>query len=132
MLPPGLSFFSIMRTLRWLFILFQFAWLNVVLPGHTRGVVTVPGSKPAVHACCADDESTSDTAAKPSERGEPTPSDRARCAICYFAAGVTTPPPALLAPTPSGVAELLSLPAPESVLSRDFPPAYHGRAPPVC
>lgn len=59
-----------MRWVHWSIILWQFAWLNVVLPGHTRGSITVPGStsssccsieqempgktpEPAVPACCA-------------------------------------------------------------------------------
>lgn len=117
-----------MRPLRWAFILFQFAWLNVVLPGHTRGSITVPGTKPTAPACCAGHQAGSRT---PAENQQPTPADRANCAICYFAAGMSTPPPVIVAPMPRGVVAILPLPAPEILISSDYPAAYHGRAPPA-
>src|SRR4051794_13144805 len=73
------------RALRILLILTQALWLNVMLPGHTRGSITLSGSKHS--SCCAsknNDSGSKDRA--PSQR------DREHCAICYFAAGLVSPP----------------------------------------
>jgi hypothetical protein len=118
-----------MRLARWLFIAFQFSWMNIALPGHTRGAITLPGAKASEHACCS--AGRSDQSDPTPRQGQPTPSDRARCAICYFAVGISTPPPVLVAPTPNSFVELLPVPAPLDV---EFAPqllTYHGRAPPA-
>ncbi len=71
------------RSVRILFILWQAAWLNVVVPGHTRGAITLPDGVP--HSCCSQNGMQHDQPASP------TQNDRAHCAICYFAAGLSTP-----------------------------------------
>ena len=123
------------------FIGWQALWLNVVLPGHTRGAITLPGAAtPAraeverggaanvAHACCSVPRSHDDV---PAREQAPKPGDRARCAICYFATGLSVPPAIDLAPAPRCAVDLLPVPPPDVVLVRDFPPAYHGRAPPT-
>ena len=41
------------RPFRILLLAFQAVWLGAIVPGHTRGVVTLPGSEPAGGGCCA-------------------------------------------------------------------------------
>jgi hypothetical protein len=78
---------------RWLtisVILFQAAWLNVIVPGHTRGAVQLPGA--TARCCCCDGGGTSDGGAP--KRGTPvTPQQRtSNCAICFFCAHLSLPP----------------------------------------
>src|SRR4051812_19620578 len=79
-----------------LLVIFETFFLNVVVPAHTRGVVTVPGTAPAPACisyrstgCCPSHQSAADGG-----RGEKTPSpeQQSRCAICFFAASLSTPP----------------------------------------
>jgi hypothetical protein len=67
-----------------LFIVWQMAWLNVIVPGHTRGAVTLPSGSGVRVSCCSSDGAKSNPTA-------PTSGQRARCAICYFAAGLSAP-----------------------------------------
>ncbi len=66
-------------------ILFESLWLNVIVPGHTRGIVLVPGAQPVVLLpCCAARE-------EHQKSHDPTPEERGQCAICNFAAHLTVP-----------------------------------------
>jgi hypothetical protein len=121
------------KTLRWCFILFQCVWLNAVLPGHTRGVVTLPGTggdaraSVETHACCAG-------AAKMPEKKNDAPARKPAtgdCAICFFAAHMATPPPAIDPPAPLGLREILPVHAPAPARSLDHRFAYLGRGPPL-
>jgi hypothetical protein len=71
-----------------LLILFQAVWFNVILPGHQRGVVQLPGASGTPSCCCCTD------GGGPGATGTPlTPGDRAKnCAICFFAAHLSLPP----------------------------------------
>jgi hypothetical protein len=60
-----------MRRLAWAVILFQLLWLNVFVPGHTRGAITVAGSDQTTADCCAATKHTSHDA--------PTPDQQRRC-----------------------------------------------------
>jgi hypothetical protein len=118
------------RHFRVAFLAFQFLWLNVIVPGHRRGVVSLPGMECSacaadaghtVHACCPSGPKSP----------QPIPADKAdRCAICFFAARLSptvaidfTHPPLRLI----GVSDL----APELINhSPDFAFTYLGRAPP--
>jgi hypothetical protein len=117
------------RAARAAFILFQFVLLNVALPGHTRGVITLPGYKPDRHevaSCCTGHASKSNSPEQaPSER------DRAHCAVCFFAATVCVPPVHDLRLTELGLADLLPVPPPVVADSIEFRPTYLGRAPPI-
>ena len=77
-------------------ILFQAFWLNVVVPGHTRGSVSMLGdccaSVPAAHAAMSDCCAMSDKPHPPPCRGH-------SCAICSFAAHQSVPP-AIICPPP--------------------------------
>jgi hypothetical protein len=121
----------LIRAARIALVLHLAVWLNVVIPGHTRGRYTVPGSRSsaerAASACCAQ-RST----ARPVERNDqPTPDQRARCAICYFALGLSTPPPIDWEPAPLAALNTLAVPAAVTIDSHPFRHTYFGRAPPA-
>lgn len=65
-----------MRAARWALVIFQFFFLNVFLPGHTRGAITIDG-KSSVASCCE---------GRPGKKHSPTRQDRQCCAVCYLAA----------------------------------------------
>jgi hypothetical protein len=119
-----------MRSIRWSLILFQLLWLNVILPGHTRGSITIPGSKPSCgqvsnsgSGCCS---------AKAKQKSEsPTPEQKSRCAFCYFAMGMSTPPVVEFNHQLFGLLTLLPIPPPEVAESPCIVLPYHGRAPPL-
>jgi hypothetical protein len=123
--PPMLG-----RAARAGFILFQFVLLNVFLPGHTRGMVTLPGSAPSCHekvatSCCSGGAKTADN------KGEPTSSDRARCAVCFFAARVCTITPYEFRLTEMGLCEILPVAQPIIAPTIALHRPYLGRAPPI-
>jgi hypothetical protein len=119
-------------------LLFQAIWLNVIVPGHVRGMITVPGSQPrpttpapaSSGGCCAGSHSPGSSGG---ERGEPTkPPQRAvLCAICQFAARLTPPPVVDLTPPQLELLETLPAIDPAVVASIALLPTYDGRAPPV-
>jgi hypothetical protein len=111
------------RRFTWPLIFFQFVWLNIVLPGHTRGIVTV-GDHCGVASCCAN---------KPAKSGDksPTPDQQKRCAICAFAAALSTPPAIDASLDLLGVGRTMQNVVPISAPSPDLPSANRERAPPV-
>jgi hypothetical protein len=119
------------RALRLAFVLFQALWLNVIVPGHQRGAVALPGEP--CRACepqattagpCCDDA--------PARRNPDQPHrDPARhCAICYFAARVLPPVVVDLTPPPLRLLEVRPVPAPPIRILIPFHPTYDGRGPP--
>jgi hypothetical protein len=78
-------------------VIFEAIWLNVIIPGHTRGAVTMPcgcgGESPVAAACpfCAVEKTAEKTAEKTGHH-VPTPADREHCALCFFAAHLSIPP----------------------------------------
>ncbi|MEA2710270.1 MAG: hypothetical protein QOF78_2871 [Phycisphaerales bacterium] len=124
-----------MSALRWCFILFQCVWLNVVLPGHTRGVVTLAGtdesrgdsrSVAARHECCGGGASR-----RGDEKKSPTPSEKSRCAICFFAANVAPPAPLINPITELRLRQTMPAPAAAVAASVARPVTYLGRGPPL-
>jgi len=119
------------RSLRVALIVFQVFWLNVLLPGHTRGVIVTPGNEQeslldrAAGDCCHPSSSPAKSAPTDSQRRA------AHCAICFFAAHLSTPPVIDLSAPPLGLTETLDSLAPTVVYSASFTPTYLGRAPPV-
>ena len=99
-----------------LLLVFEAIWLNAFLPGHTRGVVTIGES-----ACCASKHKD-----KKSEQQE-----RARhCAVCFFAARLTSSPP-LVAELPP-LAKLDEAPPqhPAALISLNRIAVFDSRGPP--
>lgn len=116
-------------------VLLWFAgWLLLVLPGHKRGIVTLPGAETeqaVAGACCEPVPSCCDTA----EHDCPTPGpiDPAKhCAICFLKSHLTDPPALTLYTPYLGQLDELSFLTESSVLDEiatlDRP---RGRAPPA-
>jgi hypothetical protein len=81
-----------------LLLTFQFWLLNVFIPGHTRGRITL-GAR--CMSCTSHDDKLRAPCA-PADK--PSPSDKSQCAVCYFAAHIASAPPPTIAPAPSGPA----------------------------
>jgi len=123
------------RAMRIAVLLFEVVWLNIIVPGHTRGIVVFhpgPGSSDVCPACAAAGACPFCSSNVPSGSSKnPTPADRANCAICQFMAHLSLPPvydhrPAALKPL-----ELLPLPQPQSRESLVLIDRDHCRGPPV-
>lgn len=114
LIPHRVSF----RVTAILLLIQQAVWLGVIVPGHERGSVRLPGyeaageqaatSCHADHACCAN-KGDRDTHKK-------APADPSHCAICHIAARlvVATPPDFVPAPTDliAAVPEFRATPGP--------------------
>ncbi len=108
------------RPLHILVLLWQAVWLLMIVPGHTRGQIVLPGTydpptatrddgRPGISAlagCCSVTSSTS------SNDGEPEPMSeqrKANCAVCHFAARMSVavalvfvlPPPVVVEEVPA-------------------------------
>ena len=114
------------RSFRITFLAFQVVWLNAVLPGHTRGAVTLDGqlaAEPACHKACGKHEDA---------RGKKQDGGRAkRCAICFHAARLSTAAPIDFTPARLREAGVLDVPAAEGVASVQPLHVYDGRGPPA-
>jgi hypothetical protein len=109
-------------------IIYQFFFFNIVLPLHTRGMITVDGKHTADTACCC---CCGGGASKPVPGSEPSQKDKENCAICYFAAHVMpTPFPNLKLPE-LGLLRILPPPPSVSAVSLDLLLTYQSRGPPA-
>jgi len=116
------------RALRISLLLFQALWLNVIVPGHTRGMVALPGA--ACESCGqAQRECCSSSRADPSHRA-PVRDPASHCAICFFAVRISLPPVIDFTPPRLGLAEILDPPAPRAAVTIRIPLALRDRAPP--
>jgi hypothetical protein len=115
---------------RWLCIavtVLEALWLNVVVPGHQRGCIQIPGA-PAVAACPLCDSAP---ASNPSK--SPAPTNRAdTCAICFFAAHLSVPPAIDLTLPPLQLVGLVQSPGIHNLISRLVQIPFYGRGPPAC
>ncbi|MCC6239030.1 MAG: hypothetical protein IT448_01840 [Phycisphaerales bacterium] len=135
------------RLISILLVLFLGVWLNAILPGHTRGAVTVPSrggeaahQKTAADSCCASTSVSTTVSAccqpppQSTKAGEECQTGRhskaARCALCFYAnlmcpavgVVVSPPPPAFL----KRCAQVSFVEPAASTLFH-----YDGRAPPL-
>lgn len=129
-------------------ILLWFAgWLVVVMPGHTRGVVKLPGAAlaeaasccepaPAEASCCAAERAT--TCCGDVSGGAPKPGDAPiddpakHCAICFLKATLTEPPPVTCCTPFLGELDELAYCVESSIADAVAAPAQlRGRAPPA-
>jgi hypothetical protein len=131
---PSYTHFVLGRITNVLLIIFQALLLNVVVPGHTRGMVTVAGT-------ARSDLSLRDLAGGtrccPTHKGghqdqkkQTTPEERSNCAFCFVAARFTPPPIIDLTP-PLRLAGWVAPPVPAARPAMPFIPFYDGRAPPT-
>src|SRR5262249_10340484 len=104
--------------------LFQAIWLNAVLPGHARGVVSLSGQ--ICPQCCQHDQHGS------SETKQSNPVQRsANCALCSLAARLTLPPTIDLRPPGLGLVEFWNPPIPKIAVKIEPIRTCLGRAPPL-
>lgn len=102
-------------------VVFQSLWLNVIIPGHTRGAITLPGFKSTPDTCCKQD----------SKKQAPSDDRASHCAVCFFAARLSMPVVIDLTPQELALSGEQEAPAPEIVASLDVQLTYRGRAPPI-
>jgi hypothetical protein len=110
-------------------VVFEALWLNVIIPGHTRGCVTMP--------CCSGESAASSSCplcAYP-EKGphhSPTPSDREHCALCFFAAHLSIPPALDLSTPKLLFLHYIGSEAAKHLIARSVLVPFDGRGPPAC
>lgn len=135
-------------------VLLWFAgWLLLVMPGHKRGIVTLPGAEAAQPSCCepkppsccdtaaastspdcdTDRAAGSDCDTDNSTDTDPRPTDPAKhCAICFLKAHLTDPPPlTLYTPYLGELDELAYLTESSISQGQAAPHQLRGRAPPA-
>jgi hypothetical protein len=93
------------RALRWVVLCFATLWFNVLLPVHTRGQISLPGSggrtAARTHACCPTKHASHSGDTPGHCPGSKAPSS-GPCAVCFFMAGLFTPPPVTAVENPAG------------------------------
>jgi hypothetical protein len=127
------------RAFRVAMIVFQAVWLNAILPGHTRGVVTLPGGPDECAACATVVSTATDRCCLTGNRHDlPTdgkvpisPGRAGRCAICHFAARLTIPPTIDLRPPALELAAVRPIEASCRCVSLRFAPPYDACGPPA-
>lgn len=122
------------RTPKIAFLLFQALWLNVIVPGHQRGVVALPGESCATceqAQASSDDCCPMEAKSKPQKAPAPKGDPALHCAICYFAARVTPPETIDLTPPPLRFAHVAPVPEADICTSVATTLTYEGRAPPA-
>ena len=116
-------------------LVFEALWLNVIVPGHRRGVVPLPGEScaacerplaSAAPTCCQSDAARKQHSRSKHDHGDPA----LHCAICYFAARLSPAPFVDFTLPPLRLTR--TLPTPAAELRTTAPPTltYDGRAPP--
>jgi hypothetical protein len=109
-------------------IVFEALWLNVIIPGHTRGCVTMPcgcsegAAAPSCPLCAA---------AEKGSQHAPTPSDREHCALCFFAAHLSIPPTLDLSAPELRFLHYVGPAAARHLFAREVLVPFDGRGPPV-
>lgn len=114
------------------------AWLVVVMPGHQRGIVTLPDAEQtgnqAASCCqpkpsCCGPKATGDCPDTPGDR----PADPAKhCAICFLKAHLTDPPPVTLYTPFLGELDELAFHLETAIADQQTAPdQLRGRAPPA-
>jgi hypothetical protein len=103
-------------------LLYEALFLNVLVPVHTRGAITLNASSGS--SCCASHETRSTPKQAPSEK------DRQNCAVCNFAARMSTPPVICHQLPELGLAQVLPLPTPDVAVSLERALPYLSRGPP--
>lgn len=120
-------------------ILWLAVWFGVVVPGHERGQIVLPGYEAPRHCGTTSASQTASSASTPSTccpvsrpDGDSEPdSPVQRCAICYIVATLTVPPPIDLAPQPTDRVGRVAMARPDRPVSAPAILSYHGRAPPT-
>ena len=124
------------NTLRIAVLVWFSGWLLLVMPGHKRGIVTVPGAELAQAAsCCEPGPPCCDTPVETSccTPEDDRPTDPARhCAICFLKSHLNNPPPVTLYTPFLGELDQLAFFIESSIADDQAAPLrVRGRAPPA-
>lgn len=126
------------KNLRILLLAIFGLWFGIIVPGHERGVITVPGFKPACHGTSCDDVQADAAKARacgdcPTDsRSKESQRERARhCAVCQSVGVLGTPVVILFAPATVELIGCLPLPAYQSVAGIDLSDLTRSRGPPA-
>ncbi|QDU72045.1 hypothetical protein [Mucisphaera calidilacus] len=114
------------RSLRWLSVLWCLLWFAVILPGHQRGAIALPGSPDTPAACplCL--------ITKAANTETPLAPPAGGCMICHLKATITTPPPPVhFDPVVTRLDDLPTLESPSLVQQIDALRIRSDRAPPA-
>lgn len=108
---------------------FMLLWFAVIVPGHQRGVLTVPGSD-ARPACCS--RTGRMTVLKSGEKPQRAPADPAKhCALCRFTATLDAPATPVLDVPESELLDILPIERGGRAWVEPFVCVRQSRAPPV-
>jgi hypothetical protein len=110
-------------------LVFEGIFLNVIIPGHTRGAITLSGKENV--GCAADLGCPFCSPVKKESKQVPSDKDRSECAICNFAALLSVPPVVDFVPPLTGVARAVELAAPARAPLVRVQVVIRDRAPPV-
>jgi hypothetical protein len=113
-----------------LLLIYQAFFFNVVIPGHTRGIITLGGESKVAGPQALGYVCGCPPVQKSDHEKCPTPKDRSQCAICYIAARLTTSAVIDVHLDKLCLLEQLPPPAPESAVSSGFVFTYYACGPP--
>lgn len=104
-------------------------WFGVIVPGHQRGRITLPGSRPSAMVACQAMATSHSCHNGADPRGGDDPS--APCAVCMLIATLDAPPVADLTAPKAELVELLIVLAPQRPATCPRTSTHLGRAPPA-
>lgn len=119
-----------MKSLRAIFALYTLLWFNVFVPGHVRGIVTLPPTDGKADASLTDAGGCCHADA-PAKSGKPTDEQKRRCAVCFVAAISSAAEHLSVDLRPAGEVCLGSIDLPAQVRSSDYPLAFYPTGPPA-
>ena len=108
-------------------------WLLLLMPGHKRGIVTLPGAETVEISDVASSGGDSCCDTDADDVDPPKPIDPAKhCAICFLKSHLTDPPPLVLYTPYLGELDELTYLIESSILDAiATPDQLRGRAPPA-
>jgi hypothetical protein len=119
------------RFILFFLLIYQALFLNVLLPGHTRGAITIDGKHTTdacpCCCCCGGDKAAT---ANP-DFGMPSKRDREHCAFCEFAVGLISIPIVKFTLPEFGLLDVLPIAPPRVVISLDRISTYFACGPPL-
>jgi hypothetical protein len=113
-----------------LFIAFQAIWLNIIIPGHTRGAMPMIGSACDDVACQSAPTQTTHAACEHCKIPN-APAKNHGCAICAFAATLATPPPFDLSLPPLALLRSIENARAQPLVAREVLIPFFSCGPPI-
>jgi hypothetical protein len=113
--------------------IFEAIWLNVIVPGHRRGIVQMPGASAAAacpFCCCCQQPTTPSSDRDGPKQNSPT-GPAGTCAICNFAAHLSVPPVIDFTPPPLKLLGPVEAEIARRAIARITLIPFDGRGPPA-